>query len=748
MSVKIAFCTFAVACLVILMRSVPTEAVTLTVGPGAGYDYRDLGDAIDDARDGDEIVVADGVYTGRDNRDLYFDGKVIVLRSANGPAQCIVDCQENDPAFVFDCESPQAVLQGFTFVNGVSDDGGAIAIHLRAPLIRDCVFRTNSASRDGGAIYIGPECGDVKLINCQFHDNEAKDDGGAIAKQGNGALLLYGCLFVGTQGRDNGGAVFCRDGEVMVIACRFYGNVARSTGAGMYNRENDPILINSLFSGNHAHDFGGGLYCRATDTAALILHCTFYGNIAGLEGGGIASAADQDVAYVRGCILWGNQDESGAGWTAQVNGIVPDAYASCIQGWTIQDPSRGNVTANPLCMDPDGADDVIGTVDDNLNLSPDSPCVDAAGLEVVSPPLTTDVQGRARVCGTAIDMGALEFQPPDLNAPPAVDDILTPPVIVTEALNHSGGGPDWVELHNLSNEPVYVGGWFLSDDPGTPWKYQIASGTWIDPNGYMVLDQDLHFGNSQDPGARLTFGFSSSGEEICLSSGAAGIPTGYRQVHMLPAAPRGVANARCENSLGVVDFMLTQANTPGAENSGIQIGPVIISEVMYELGSMGSGAQYVELWNVSDAAVVLEPGDANEPYRLWIGTEYIFPRDPATALAPNGRLLIAKDPDVLRATYPTIPEGTVILGPYEGILPHNDGLVELQRYNMGAWNYVCLDRIVYNTDGTVASCDEFAWQPYWPQEAYGQGMSLTRIDPTVYGNEPANWQAAPPTPGY
>ena len=44
MSVKIAFCTFAVACLVILMRSVPTEAVTLTVGPGAGYDYRDLED--------------------------------------------------------------------------------------------------------------------------------------------------------------------------------------------------------------------------------------------------------------------------------------------------------------------------------------------------------------------------------------------------------------------------------------------------------------------------------------------------------------------------------------------------------------------------------------------------------------------------------------------------------------------------------------------------------------------------------
>ena len=30
----------------------------------------------------------------------------------------------------------------------------------------------------------------------------------------------------------------------------------------------------------------------------------------------------------------------------------------------------------------------------------------------------------------------------------------------------------------------------------------------------------------------------------------------------------------------------------------------------------------------------------------------------------------------------------------------------------------------------------------------GFGGSLTRIDPTTYGNDPANWQAAAPTPGF
>jgi hypothetical protein len=36
----------------------------------------------------------------------------------------------------------------------------------------------------------------------------------------------------------------------------------------------------------------------------------------------------------------------------------------------------------------------------------------------------------------------------------------------------------------------------------------------------------------------------------------------------------------------------------------------------------------------------------------------------------------------------------------------------------------------------------------WPLQADGYGGSLTRIDPAAYGNDPANWQAATPTPGF
>ena len=41
---------------------------------------------------GDEAVIAGGVYTGPDNRGLGIGGDKII-RSANGPESCIVDCQ-------------------------------------------------------------------------------------------------------------------------------------------------------------------------------------------------------------------------------------------------------------------------------------------------------------------------------------------------------------------------------------------------------------------------------------------------------------------------------------------------------------------------------------------------------------------------------------------------------------------------------------------------------------------------------
>ena len=66
----------------------------------------------------DTVIVADGVYSGEQNTGLLFDGKLITVRSENGPILCIIDCQvppkTSSPfAFLFSVrETLEAVLDG------------------------------------------------------------------------------------------------------------------------------------------------------------------------------------------------------------------------------------------------------------------------------------------------------------------------------------------------------------------------------------------------------------------------------------------------------------------------------------------------------------------------------------------------------------------------------------------------------------------------------------------------------------
>ena len=63
--------------------------------------------------------------------------------------------------------------------------------------------------------------------------------------------------------------------------------------------------------------------------------------------------------------------------SAQINteGGTPTVNYSIVQGgWT--GAGGNNLNADPLFVDPNGADDVVGTVDDNLRLRSGSPAID------------------------------------------------------------------------------------------------------------------------------------------------------------------------------------------------------------------------------------------------------------------------------------------------------------------------------------------------------------------------------------
>jgi len=163
---------------------------------------------------------------------------------------------------------------------------------------------------------------------------------------------------------------------------------------------------------------------------------------------------------------------------------------------------------------------------------------------------------------------------------PGWDDSGTIPdpgaVVINELLAHShDAASDWIELHNTTGTAIDIGGWFLSDSKDNLFKYEIAHGTAIRPGRYLVLYQDLHFGNANNPGAHDTFALSENGETLYLNSAQNGTRTGYRDLQDFGASATGVSFGRYyKASTGNFNFVAMAHATPGSHNSDPKVGPV------------------------------------------------------------------------------------------------------------------------------------------------------------------------------
>ena len=221
-------------------------------------------------------------------------------------------------------------------------------------------------------------------------------------------------------------------------------------------------------------------------------------------------------------------------------------------------------------------------------------------------------------------------------------------VVINELLaNPAGGGHDWIELYNTTDQALDLGGWFLSDEADDLTKYEIAQGTILMPHAYLVLAEDLHFGNPSDPGCHEPFGLSRSGESAYLCSGAAGRITGYREHAQFGASEAGVTLGRYVDWAGGVHFVPLREATPGAANADPAVGPIVISEILYHADGAGD-EEYVELQNVGETEVTLYDPVRGAPWRF-TGTsdqgdvELLLPQDPPITLGPRGYLVLAKD---------------------------------------------------------------------------------------------------------
>jgi hypothetical protein len=343
---------------------------------------------------------------------------------------------------------------------------------------------------------------------------------------------------------------------------------------------------------------------------------------------------------------------------------------------------------------------------------------------------------------------------------PGQDDsgILPDPgaVVINEVLAHShADASDWIELYNTTGTAVDIGGWFLSDSEENLTKYKITNGTTIGPYRYFVLYEDLHFGNINDPGCFEPFALSENGEQLYLSSAHNGVLTGYRVMEDLGASATGVSFGRYyKSSTNNYNFVAMDHNTEGSANAYPKVGPIVISEIMYNpdwpVGSSYTNDQYeyIELCNITTEPVTLYDYEKGEPWKFTNGIEFIFPAETPVTIPAGGYLLVVKNPAAFSWRYPGVPLEE-IFGPYDGKLNDAGEKLELGMPgdidNAGERHYIRIDRVSYSDGSHPEDCPGLI--DLWPTEPDGSGKSLTRKVLSDYGNDPDNWAVSVPTPG-
>ena len=156
---------------------------------------------------------------------------------------------------------------------------------------------------------------------------------------------------------------------------------------------------------------------------ARLTNCTFISNTSQRsETGGFVNQK-RCSSILTNCILWENtarrDDNDVESAQIRVGKIVVNNC--CIQGWSGNLGGIRNFGSDPLFVDPNGPDDKIGTLDDNLRLSLGSPCRDVGDNSALpadtadldkdgdpNEPIPFDIEGKPRILNRVVDLGAYE----------------------------------------------------------------------------------------------------------------------------------------------------------------------------------------------------------------------------------------------------------------------------------------------------------------------------------------------------
>ena len=411
--------THFVILVILITFAVPVKGDVINVPD----DYETIQGAVDNANDGDTVLVSPGVYAENIRVDMYDEeayGFVLAsLYLTTGDSSYIDSTviDGNGEGTVIDLlmvvalrrDQGPVIVSGFTITNGSTEnEGGGISLFNMNATVSHCVISDNYA-RNGGGVYLNYG----RLEDCIITGNEADEDGGGILWWNwSEDVSISNCLIKENEARHNGGGVYCV-GSGWLNECIIENNIAE-LGGGIYFEDAVPLLENCEFIRNSA-DMGGGVYAinflrEYVFPGAIFYRCLVADNVS-LSGGGAVFETYNTILL--NCTITKNESDTGSaveGGFIMANSIIWDnspsdysrdwsdiVYSNIGNGYE----GEGNIDEDPLFADLENG---------NYHLTEGSPCINAGTTLLVARNDTLLNLTPDDYNGNAPDMGAFESE--------------------------------------------------------------------------------------------------------------------------------------------------------------------------------------------------------------------------------------------------------------------------------------------------------------------------------------------------
>jgi hypothetical protein len=292
--------------------------------------------AVDQASNGDAILVAAGVYTGVSPRVLdtstmsqvVFITKAVTVRGGYGAGNwsvsdpvanpTVLDAQGQGRVVVIsgtasptlenlsltggngpaagpneNCCGGLVIIQSSAIISRCriySNTGGAAgggAFYLSAATVRGSVVASNTATSEyGGGMAIWMSDGFVANENSIFNNRAQKGGGGLDVWESDGTIIANK-VWNNRALTENGGGLHISEGsDSTVTGNAVHSNYAASVGGGVFVYSNTATMQDNVICQNTAAGGGGGVY--VANSRAQLHANSIVSNTAGVNGGGVA----------------------------------------------------------------------------------------------------------------------------------------------------------------------------------------------------------------------------------------------------------------------------------------------------------------------------------------------------------------------------------------------------------------------------------------------------------------------------